>query len=110
MNKAVTWRALVRELLESHASPSMHADVEAELVTDDTHGHYLVIYVGWRGNQRVRECTLHVDVKGDKIWIQHDGTERGLASELIERGVPKEDIVLGFRAPSRRRDTEFATS
>lgn len=44
------------------------------------------------------------------MWIQHDGTERGLASELMEQGVPRGDIVLGFRAPARRKYTEFAES
>jgi hypothetical protein len=33
----------------------------------------------------------------NKIWIQQDETEDGIASDLLEAGVPKEDIVLGFR-------------
>jgi hypothetical protein len=52
---------------------------------------------------------LHIDIKRDKIWIQHDGTEGGLAGRLVEAGVPKEDIVLAFHAPYKRRFTEFAT-
>ncbi|MDD1428313.1 XisI protein, partial [Dolichospermum sp. ST_sed9] len=44
-----------------------------------------------------------------KIWIQHDGTEVGIATLLLEKGVPKEDIVLGFHSPDMREFTEFAT-
>ncbi len=34
------------------------------------------------------------------IWIQSDGTEVGVANELVEAGVPQKDIVLGFKSPS----------
>lgn len=43
-----------------------------------------------------------------KIWIQRDGTEIGIANELIVAGVAKEDIVLGFHAPYKRQFTDFA--
>lgn len=45
---------------------------------------------------------IHVDIKDDKISIQRDGTEIGIANELMATGVPKEDIVLGFHAPYKR--------
>jgi hypothetical protein len=110
MDKVVTYQAAVRRVLEAYATPSQQGDVETEVIADEAGDHYLLVYVGWRGNQRVRGCTMHLDIKGGKVWIQHDGTERGLASELMELGVPREDIVLGFRAPARRKYTEFAES
>ena len=51
---------------------------------------------------------LHIDIKEGKIWIQHDGTEIGIANELVEMGVPKQDIVLAFHAPYKRQYTGFA--
>jgi hypothetical protein len=29
---------------------------------------------------------------------------------LVEAGVPKDKIVLGFKSPERRKDTEFAVA
>ena len=49
-----------------------------------------------------------LNIKDGKIWIQHDGTEVGIALELVKQGVPKHDIVLGFHAPFKRQFTEFA--
>jgi len=46
----------------------------------------------------------------DKIVIQYDGTEVGIANELVARGVLKQDIVLAFHAPYLRQFTEFALS
>jgi hypothetical protein len=51
---------------------------------------------------------LHLDIKNEKIWIQHDGTEGGIADELIEHGAPKQDIVLAFHSPFKRQFTGFA--
>lgn len=53
-------------------------------------------------------CLIHVDIQAGKIWIQYDGTETGIANELVETGVPKRDIVLAYQSPSMRKLTEFA--
>nr|WP_287600910.1 element excision factor XisI family protein [Thiothrix sp.] len=37
-----------------------------------------------------------------KIWIQYDGTEEGVATELLEACVPKDHIALGFRHRSEK--------
>jgi hypothetical protein len=49
-----------------------------------------------------------IDIKDDKIWVQRDFTEAGLAERLVELGVPKNDIVLAFRSPFVRQFTGFA--
>ena len=68
-----------------------------------------LLYVGWRGNKRDFGCILHLDIKQGKIWIQHDGTEIGIANQLVEMGVPKQDIVLAFHEPEIRQFTDFGT-
>jgi hypothetical protein len=47
---------------------------------------------------------------GDKVWVQHDQTERGLAPDLVAAGVPADRIVLGFKSPARRAVTGYAVS
>jgi len=51
---------------------------------------------------------IHIDIKGDKIWIQSDGTEVGVANELVEAGVPQQGIVLGLKSPFNRQFTRYA--
>ena len=48
---------------------------------------------------------MRLPARSDKIWIQFDGTSTGIALELVESGIPKEDIVLGFRPPHIRPRT-----
>ena len=52
-------------------------------------GHYQLMTVGWHGQHRIHGCVLHVDIKDGKIWIQHDGTEEGIANRLVAAGVPR---------------------
>ncbi len=81
MDKAARYGALVEEILREYGSykPAV-GDIEIEKIFVPEAGHYQLITVGWNGQHRVHGCTLHVDIKGDKIWIQHDGTEEGIAN------------------------------
>lgn len=44
----------------------------------------------------------------DKIWVQQDGTEVEISNKLAERGISKQNIVLGFDPPMMRQYTDFA--
>ncbi|MEB3180348.1 MAG: element excision factor XisI family protein [Nostocaceae cyanobacterium] len=55
----------------------------------------------------IADCR-QVDIKDEKIWVQHDGTQDAIAEQLVALGVPKHDIVLAYHAPHVRQYTEFA--
>jgi hypothetical protein len=93
-------RELVKSILTDYASiPYAHGAIECETVFDCEADRYLLMLVGWEGIRRVHGCLIHVDLIDEKIWVQRDGTERGVARDLIEAGVPEDRIVLAFRSP-----------
>jgi XisI protein len=47
---------------------------------------------------------LHIDIIENKLWIEHDGTEDGLAYELMAAGIPQEYIVLAFKLSELQKD------
>jgi len=106
METVEKYRVHVQKLIEKYGHCSSN-DVETQIITDEKHDHYQLVHVGWCNNRRTYGCVLHIDLKNDKIWIQHDGTEIGMANELVALGVPKEDIVLAFHAPYKRPYTGF---
>ncbi|KKD36221.1 MAG: XisI protein [Limnoraphis robusta] len=109
MEKVEQYRQLVQELLQAYSEiKASNEEVEAEIIFDTLRDRYQVVHVGWSNKRRIYGCVLHLDIKNGKIWIQHDGTEGGIANELVERGVAKQDIVLGFHSPFKRQFTEFA--
>ena len=100
---------LIQDMLEDYSSIDFNnPDLETELIFDIERDRYQVVHVGWSNKRRVYGCVLHLDIKDGKIWIQHDGTEGGIANELVDHGVPKHDIVLAFHSPFKRQFTEFA--
>ncbi|MEL6351695.1 MAG: XisI protein [Cyanobacteria bacterium J06627_28] len=104
------YRQWIQQLLSARAERGLsQPDVETSAVLDTKGDHYLLLHTGWRGKKRTHGCSLHLEIKDGKIWIQHDGTEIGIATQLLELGVPASDIVLGFHSPAMREFTEFAT-
>jgi hypothetical protein len=92
--------SIVRAVLEEYAAfaPSQ-GEVEVELVADEAHGHFELLYVGWEGWRRIHGVVVHVDLRGDEVWVQHDGTEGGIADAIIARGVDPRRVVLAFQHP-----------
>jgi XisI protein len=103
------YRHCIQKVLSDHNQfkPS-YGDVEQFTIFDLNRDHYQLITIGWEGDRRIFSCLIHIDIRDDKIWIQHDGTESGVANELVELGIPNTQIVLGYQDPQARQLTEFA--
>ena len=111
MDKTLKYKKLVKETLNRYVEidrQQPQEGVDYFLVADDVQGHYLWTSLGWSKGKRTRYVHAHLRIKDEKIWIQHDGTEEGIANALVELGVPKHDIVLAFQSPEMREYTEFA--
>ncbi len=78
--------------------------VNVELVFDDERQHYLAIRVGWLKQKSVYLCLVHLDICDDMIVIQANNTEDGIDEELIDLGIPRENICLGVLPPEVRKD------
>ena len=112
MDRLKHYRNVVKKVINKYADYKEKEidEFDVQIVFDDKNGHYYLMYVGWDGMERIHCCLLHLDIKKDKIWIQKDFVEQGIATDLMELGVPKTSIVLGFQAPYKRPFTEFATA
>ena len=104
----IDYAQLIEKILTRHCVDDGKNNTETQLIFDTKRHHYQVLNIGWKEQTRVYGVIIHVDLKGDKIWVQRDGTEIGVANELLAAGVPKHDIVLGFHAPYKRGFTDFA--
>lgn len=111
MDRNGKYRAVIRQLLEEIAdlfgSSSPH---QTEVVFDEERGHYHIGQVGWDGDRRIDNIYVHIDLIGDRVWVQRNATEIRIAEELVAAGIPRNHIVLGFQHPDRRPDTDYAVA
>jgi XisI protein len=110
MDKLVHYRVLLEEILRLDENTDLaDSSAETRVIIDLKTDNYQLMRIGWEGqSKRVYHCYIHASIRNQKIWIEQDFTEPGLALQLLERGVPSEDIVLAFQAPLNRPFTGFA--
>ena len=90
MDPLSTYREAVERALTVYTKiPYAHGDLRCEAVFDREHDRYALITLGWNAGKRVHFPLVHIDFVGDKVWIENDNTEDGVATELVQAGIPK---------------------
>ena len=112
MDKIRKYQDIIITYLQEYAKikPANLPDVESMVIVDRENDHFQLLRIGWQEEQYVFTVVFHFDIRDGKIWFQRNITEREVVDELMERGVAREDIVLGFRPPYARPHTGFAVA
>ena len=113
MDQLALYRQIIQKILIEYRDWAARANQDGvqECVSfDEERDHYFWFSVGWNGKQRDFGITVYLRIENNKIWIEEDWTKQGIADDLLDAGVPADDIVLGFQHPSKRPLTEFATA
>ena len=111
MDPVNNYREAVERVLTVYTTiPYAHGELRCEALFDCAHDRYALITLGWNAGKRVHFPLVHIDIVGDKVWIEKDTTEDGVAPELVQAGIPKSQIVLAFRPPEVRQHTEYAVA
>jgi hypothetical protein len=113
MDKLTNYRQIVIKLLTDFVDlvrRTPRPGAETLTLFDRESDQYLVINVGWYNGRRMRGTPVYLRLRNGKIWIEEDMTDRDFAGLLLEAGVPRDDIVLGFQPPDKRPLTEFAVA
>lgn len=113
MDKLKHYQTVIRKTLTDYATflqSSPDLNYKVAMLFDDEHGQYAVRRIGDWAKKRFRYTDIHISIANGKIWIEEDMTEEGIANALVEAGIPKSDIVLGFQPPYIREQMEFAVA
>ena len=105
------YREIIKEVLRQRAAiPYPDPEIRDRTLFDEQSDSYAVISEGWLKAERIHHILIHLEINNGKVWIQADNTDVAVARELEEHGIPKSDIVLGFRSPAMRPYTEYAAA
>ncbi|MCY7327423.1 MAG: XisI protein [Saprospiraceae bacterium] len=108
MDKVVFYKQVAKSIIEEVAAyfPE-NLPWEVQIVIDQERGQYILLDVGWDKCTYLYGNIVHIFIKPDgKVWLQHDGTDLNIALKMVEKGIPKKDIVLGFKEPMMRQMME----
>jgi len=111
MDKLINYQNIIKEILTNYQRISAQVpdpDIDEVLMFDDERSQYLWFNIGWKNDRRVQAISVYIRIKNEKIYIEEDWTEEGMANELLRKNVSKEDIVLAFHDPESRKLTDFA--
>ena len=109
--KVGRYRQIIKEILTKRAAvPYLEKGIRDRLLFDEKNDCYALISEGWRKTERIHHVIIDLEIINEKIWIQADNTDIAVARELEQYGVPRSDIVLGFRSPETRIYTEYAAA
>ncbi len=105
------YRQIIESILNRRANVRYSmGDLHKHVIIDRERDMYMLLTQGWQDTKRIHSYDVHLDIIGDKIWIQEDWTEDGIATDLEEAGIPKNRIVLAFHPEDLRQYTGYAAS
>jgi hypothetical protein len=112
MDKTAQYESAVLTLLSEYAEFwGSNNGIKRRVIADKDNHTYQLISYGWQDGQRyVHNLAFHLEIIDGKVWIHRNNTEALIADELIEKGVTKNDIVLGFIPDKERVYTGFAVA
>jgi len=111
MDKLNYYQNIIKKILTEYAEISSQVpdqDTEEILIFDDDRSQYFWFNICWKNGKRIKAISVYLRLKNDKIYIEEDWTEAGIATELMRVGIPSSEIVLAFQPPEVRQFTEFA--
>lgn len=111
MDKLNFLRESVKKVLSKYKNlvdQARKTEIQNQFIFDEATDSYLWLKFGWTQSGRLEAITVFVRLFNNKIYIEEDLTENGVAAELMENGVSPKDIVLAFQNPEKRKLTEFA--
>lgn len=110
MDKITKYQKIIIDYLNEFANfGKPRSGIEKQVLVDCVNNHFQYVTTGWQDRSTfVYIVGLHLDIKDGKVWIWQNNTDAFVGDDLVERGIPKSDIVLAFHAPQERPYTGFA--
>ncbi|HMQ46936.1 MAG TPA: XisI protein [Saprospiraceae bacterium] len=110
MGKVSHFQKIILQFLQYYqeATNNKNSPINRRIIADLENNSFQLLAVGWNGSHYIFSPIFHFDIINDKIWMQCNNTEWEVVDYLMEHGVDKKDIVLGFVAPQARRYSGFA--
>ena len=109
--KIEKYSTIITAILEEYATYRHTADEEVQVLIDPKNHYFQLQVLSWQNARFSHHIVFHFDIKSDgKIWIQANNTDQDVGTMLLQRGVERTDIVVGFQPPRYRELSGYAVA
>jgi hypothetical protein len=91
-----TLTSIVREEVEKYAAGGRGVNVLLFPLLDDVNRTYAVNAIDYPDRSEFADVVVLARIVGNKIVIESDATDKPLVDALVQRGIPREQIVLAY--------------
>ncbi len=88
-------RTIIREEIVWYAGSGRGGNLRLFPLLDDEHGTYAVVSIDYP-NPTGSGLVVMARIYGEQIIIEDDNTDRPLYKSLLQRGIPRSQIVLAY--------------
>jgi hypothetical protein len=106
------YEKIILEVLTEIASSNAKDSVQDIVISDTKKHHYQILHTGWfTPEQFVYQIIIHFQImESGKVWLLANNTDNPITEELVRRGIPPSEIVLGFQPPLFRSVSGYAVN
>jgi hypothetical protein len=110
MDKVTNFRSIIKRILTPIAQNGISSDpsVKIHFVNDSETDEFILMMIGWSRHRYSHGLLMHLQIVNGKVWVHQDRTDFDIGNLLVEEGIPKSDVVLGFVEPMLRGSHGFA--
>jgi hypothetical protein len=91
---------ILREEVQKYAGGGRGANILLFSLLDDNNLTYAVNAVDYPTREQPAGVVVLARIVGDKIVIEEDMTDKKLIDALLQRGIPRDKIVLAYNGES----------
>lgn len=114
MDRLSLFREKIKEILGSFAAlvkrTSRAKQIDTVTLFDEESDNYMVYRIGWEDKKRIHLTMMYVRIVEGKIWFEENRTEIDIAQELMDLGISKDEMCLGFIHPLLREEEASAVA
>ena len=101
-DKLEQYRQCIKKVLTEYhewVCGAANFDEESCLIFDEIHDQYLWLFMGWKDGKKTTNINVYIRIANQKIYLEEDCIDEGIATELIREGLSSHDIVPAFQSP-----------
>ena len=85
-------------------------DIKRHLIVNKDRTDFLLLDIGFQGKSYSHYPVFHVAIEKGQVIIYQDNTDIALVNILMDAGIEKSDIVLGYLAKLSQKYSPYAVA